>query len=187
MIAAPTSVRVVLRLLRYATLHPFIGRRFTIATHETLRDDVAKLGAELSADATLMYDNFTNAYLQIAKYGILDLEFGVTPNAFDCDFQSGQNILRELGFGPDAASEWREAFPEFEGFISEIAAELVEDKWFLKIYAKIAGNAATGLDLVKSIRASNDLAKLPLPAEFVIVDACVTNTTYAWFSKHFYL
>ncbi|WP_442511715.1 hypothetical protein SH528x_003427 [Novipirellula sp. SH528] len=187
MIAVPTDVRTVLRLFRYATLHQFIGRRFTVSTHESLREDLSRLGSELAVDATLLHEDVRNLYLQIAKYGILDLRFGVAHDTFDCDFQSGKGIIRELGFGPDSASEWAEVFPEFEGMMPDIASDMHDNKWFLMIHANISGNVATGRGLVESIQASNDLTRLPLPSEFDIVDACVTNTTHAWFSKHFYL
>ncbi len=187
MIAAPTDVRTVLRLFRYATLHHLIGRRFTVSAYELLREDLTRLGSDLGISATLLHEDVRNLYLQIAKYGILDLRFGVARDTFDCNFQSGKGVIRELGFGPDSAAEWAEVCPEFEGLMPDLAAEMHENKWFLLIYANIVGNVATGRDLVESIRTSNDLAKLPLPAAFDIVDACVTNTEYAWFSKHFYL
>jgi hypothetical protein len=187
MIAAPNDVRTVLRLFRYATLQQLIGRRFTVSTHESLRDELTHLGSELTVHATLLHEDVRNLYLQIAKYGILDVRLGVASDTFDCNFQSGKRIIRELGFGSDSASEWAEVFPEFEGLMPDIASDIRENKWFLMIHANIVGNVRPGRDLVESIRASNDLTRLPLPAEFDIVDACVTNTMYAWFSKHFYL
>jgi hypothetical protein len=187
MIAAPSDVRTVLRFFRYAALPQFIGRGFTVSGHESLRDDLVCLGNELALDAILLHDDVRNLYLQIAKYGILDLRFGVATDTFDCNFQTGKGIIRELGFGPESASEWAEACPQFDGLMSELASSMHENNWFLMVHAKIVGNAATGRDLVESIRASNDLTRLPLPARFDIVDCCVTNTTYAWFSKHFYM
>lgn len=187
MTTAPSDVRTVLRLFRYAVLDQFIGRRFSVSTHQSLRDDVARLGAEMSHSSTLLHEDIRNLYLQIAKYGILDLRFAVSHDTFSCEFQRGKKIIRELGFGPDSASKWAGVFPEFEGLMPDIASDMIENKWYLMIHAKIVGDVTTGRDLVQSISASNDLSELPLPAEFDVVDACVTNTTYAWFSKHFYV
>lgn len=187
MISAPTEVRTVLRLFQYAPLNEFVGRRFTVATHETLRNDVSKLGFELATHATLLSEDVRNLYLQIAKYGILDIRFGVSRDTFACEFQSGKKLIRELGFGPDSSSKWTEVCPEFEGLIPDIAAEVHENRWFFMIYAEIVGDIVTGHDLFVSITKTKDLSKLPLPAEFKIVDACVTNSTWAWFAKHFYV
>ncbi len=187
MVAAPNDVRTVLRMFRYATLERFIGRQFKVSTHATLRDDLMQLGQTLAAGVTLLQEDIRNLYLQIAKYGILDLRFCVEPDTFECDFEAGKQLIRRLGFGADSKAEWSEVFPEFESLMPEISNDVMQGKWYLMIHANIVGHAIQGRDLVASIRASNDLTKLPLPAEFRIVDACVTNSTYAWFSKHFYL
>ena len=186
MAASLSSVRTVLRQFRYAVIPPAIGRRFSVTSHETLLADLGRFGNELAVGATLLYEDVEDFYRQIAKYGILDLQFAIHPEAVTSECRRGKSILRELGFGPESAARFAKVWPEFGGMMADIAANLEENRWYLMLFAKITGGAVTGRPLVDSIRAARDWTKLPLPAEFEVVDACVTNTAHAWSSKHFY-
>ena len=185
MIAAPSHVRTVLKRLRYATLDELIGRSLTVSTHVTLQEDVERFAREISAAELPLQVDVRNLCLQIAKYGMLDLSFQVAKDTFDCSYRRGKEVIRELGFGSD--SDLADLFPEYEGMMPDIASDLIEDKWHLLIFARMDDKGKTGPGMVASVLAEKDLSLLPLPSEFRVLDACVTNTTYAWFAKHFYI
>lgn len=181
-----TVVRIVLRDFRYATLEPLLGRQFTISDHERLRDELVSLGHECSPDAALLHEGVGHFYLQIAKYRFLDVGYRVPSGAFEVDYQSGKQLLRELGFGSGTADGFAELFPEFKGMVPNIAAEVQKGDWYLMVFAKLVEPRASD-DVFQRIKETKNLALLPLPGEFKITDACVTNSSYAWFAKHFYV
>ena len=187
MIQAPSDARTVLRAFRYAELPHLLGRKVLIPNHDSIVDVDTAFAADVAPSAVLQLDDVRKLYLQIAKYGFLHLCFSVDKSEFDCEFQWGKQLLRDLGFGTESAQALRDFSDDWEGFIPQMAEDVMKDKWHLMVFHQIEGDCNTGCELVQSIAKSNDLSRLPLPGTFVTVDACLTNSTLAWLSKHFYL
>ena len=193
MLATRAQIRTILSSLRYATLSRCIGQRFQVTSAESLSAEVAQLGRTIAPTAVSAHQDLRNLYLQIAKYGLLSLQFDVRPEAFDVQFSRGKRLVRELGFGADSVEGLTGADAEF-AMLGEIAEDVTLDRWYLLLYCNQVGRSDQDsnsiqdrMRLTLKIQNSGDLSGLPLPGEFEIVDACCTNTSLAWLAKHFFL
>ena len=91
--------------------------------------------------------------------------------------------MRELGFILS---------PEDKDSLSKNALE-TEDVGFLDLLVEdVEANEAIIKLFLKTVKAQSMSRSLKLaanyfPRTFVVEDACLTNSSYVWFNKHFYL
>lgn len=126
----------------------------------------------------------------IAKYGIIDINFEIDI-VIEPNRKSGIQILKDNAWvDKDSGEEYKEAGL---GFLTDMIAEIAEDKTYLKIYV-------TSINLKeKSLREKAYLLKQVMRNEkmnpssedktqvFRIDDMCWTNYSGIWLWKHFYM
>ena len=181
-----TYAKKILRGLRYCSLPKLIDRRVEVCSLETVEADIfAILGGDLPADSRLVSPE--RKYLEgaIAKYGIIDAEFSISNRHLAaCSLIDG-DTLRELGFVLS---------PEDRDYISK--NPLNPDKEDVGLLDSLADDAEKNEAMIKLFlradapQATKFALKLPedyFPRKFVVEDACMTNSGYVWFNKHFYL
>lgn len=140
----------------------------------------------------------------LGKYGILDLEFEAAAPlpASDC---VNRNALYDLGFFDQTE---REAGVELGNVsdptcISSVLEHLEAQKTFLKVFLRcetderamqrLMSEARQDPDFEQSGLVDNTIARLVeeaekrLPKDFVVDDACLTNSTYVWLHRHLWL
>ena len=181
-----THTKKILRGLRYCSLPKLIDRRIEISSIKTVEADIfAILGGDLPADSRLIVRE--RKYLEgaIVKYGIIDAEFSVSMRHFSaCSLIDGAT-LRELGFvlspeDKDYVSQKVLADNGGDAGLLDFLADGVEkNKAMIKLFLK-----------TNALQSPHFSLKLPenyFPQIFVVADACMTNSGYVWFNKHFYM
>ena len=164
----------VAKQLRYRTLPELIGRSILIPSIRDILGTVAasfELGSPVNPDA-----RFEG---MIAKYGILDLEFhSLQPNLGRQD-RGGVALLKELGFVQEERAE--ENLDEEDWCLQELEKSIT-DRQVVKLFLE------SDIDLDSNpLRAKGILRPSDLPSTFVVTDACLTNSSFVWINKHFYL
>lgn len=160
-----------------------IDRKIEICSIETIESDIFTiLGGDLPADSRLISNEKIRIEGAIAKYGIIDAEFSISDRHFvNCPLID-RNTFRELGFVLS---------PEDKEYITQNhLPNGDEDFGLLDFLADDAEKNEAIIKLFLRCDAPKLSLKLPkdfFPREFIVEDACMTNSGYVWFNKHFYL
>ncbi|HMS39137.1 MAG TPA: hypothetical protein PKE69_02845 [Pyrinomonadaceae bacterium] len=178
--------KTILRGLRYCSLPKLINRKIEICSLETFEADLfAILGGDLPPDSRLISPE--RIYLEgaIVKYGLIDATLSVSNRHLaSCSIING-NTLRELGFvlSPEdkdyVTENALETGIEDVGLLDFLAKDVEKNEAIIKLFLKAAEE--------KPSRLSLKLSDNYFPRTFVVEDACLTNSGYVWFNKHFYL
>jgi hypothetical protein len=191
-------VRTVARGIRYRSLPELIGRRVAIHGIETVGTDIRESLGDLLPDECELISPINLP--AIAKYGILDLEFTVSESVLTSNCQSGIGLLKETGLvcarktppGTKGAGITSEPLTGDTGILEELAEDIAKGQTLCKLFLK-AEPARMMPDLEQMSRQARRefFTDLTLPAdyfprEFAVIDACLTNTGFVWFVKHFY-
>lgn len=181
-----TYTKKILRGIRYCSLENLIDRRLEICSLETVEADIfAILGGDLPADSRLNLQK--QVYLEgaIAKYGIIDAEFSISNRHLSACSLIDSNTLRELGFV--LSPEDKEVLSkstlgsdgEDLGLLDFLADDVEKNEALIKLFLRA--------DTPQSSKFALKLPKDYFPRTFVVEDACMTNSGYIWFNKHFYM
>ncbi len=181
-----TYVKKILRGLRYCSLPKLIDRRVEICSLETVESDIfAILGGDLPTNCRLVSPE--QIYLEgaIAKYGIIDAAFSVSNRHLLACPLIDSETLRELGFVLSA--EDKEALAknalgsdgEDVGLLDTLAEDAEKNEALIKLFLRS--------DAPQSPRFALKLSENYFPQTFIVEDACLTNSGYVWFNKHFYM
>jgi hypothetical protein len=166
-------------LLRYQELAHLLGTQVTVASLETLESDIRsalKLPLLENAIWEVKADRFLKGAL--TKYGLIDASFQVYSTWLGEDFQQGASLLEYLNFKPDETpSNDGLAYTVLESLADELQLGLTWLKLFLR--ADPPPRLETG-------HSSQELPADYFPKTFTIEDACLSNSSYVWFWKHFY-
>ncbi|MBX3085907.1 MAG: hypothetical protein KF716_30000 [Anaerolineae bacterium] len=165
--------------VRYKTLSPFIGLQIPVFAVATLERDIRNaVDSLLPVDA--VWDSREVRFVTgaMAKYGLIDAQFTVSPSMLQHDYQQGKLLLQALHFD---IAELLDPAVDIEESLTYSALEMM--------YEELSSSKAW-LKLFLRAEAHGD-AKLSLPVDylprtFVIEDACIANSTYLWVFKHFY-
>jgi len=193
-------LKQVAREIKYLSLPNLIGREVKIRCFETIITDIF---ADLENLLPDKYKQISTIHpLTIAKYGILDLEFQVSPTYLTDEYQSSISLLKELGFTKSTqenqqAQEIAKSLGDQQAndpfCLTELAEELKKKQIFLKLFLE-SGSVVENYDLDQMspevYQDFFDNLSLPsnyFPQKFSITDACFTNAGFVWFHKHFYL
>jgi hypothetical protein len=179
-------LRKILNELRYCPLPKLIDRRIEICSVGTVEADIfAILGGDLPNESQLISPEKKYIEIAMAKYGIIDVQLSVSSKHLtECPIVEGQT-LRELGFvlsqedKDSIAQNIIETSEEDVGFLDSLAEDVEKNEAFIKLFLKLVEKQSSGLGL-----------KLPqdyFPQIFEVEDACLTNSSYVWLNKHFYL
>jgi hypothetical protein len=134
------------------------------------------------------------AELALIKYGLIDAELvGKRELIEDAGTLVGLEAMRECGFLPRRGERWKEE--ETEGgveFLATLDEELIRDGCVLKLMLKDGLSTEAHLERATGVLGGATAAVKAavagiLPREFMVEDACVTNSGYAWFARYFYV
>jgi hypothetical protein len=117
----------------------------------------------------------------IAKYGILDVTFGVRATPLEIR-RPGLGILRSLALVD--GEEGSDADDLIDGFLGDLTTESEARELYLKVFLRTE-DSLPGIGALQRLR--QGMAPGFWPHSFVVRDACLTNAPSIWLSKHFYL
>jgi len=151
-----------------------------VQSAETALDDVLRVvGESIPITVTTKGPDLHYREGAIAKYGILDLTFGIGSTSLEIR-RPGLGILRTLAL-VDGGSESADITDDLLGdLISESEAGALYLKVFLETKARLP--AADSLD-----RLRQGMPPGFWPHRFVVRDACLTGAPSIWMAKHFYI
>ena len=181
-----THLRKILRGLRYCSLPNLIDRRIEVCSLETFESDLFSiLGGDLPADSRLVSPDRRHLEIGLAKYGLIDVKLFVSSKHLAaCSLINGET-LRELGFIPTpeeieyVSPNALEPDGEDIGLLDLLVEDVETNEAMLKLFLRVTESQKPRLSL--------KLADDYFPQLFIVEDACLTNSSYVWLNKHFYL
>lgn len=202
--------RKLLRLLhevRYREITELIGKEIVISTFSSIRQeltDAVHALIPLNGQLELTSKNLSGT---LAKYAILDLKFATSQQVLSEPDKLSRKALTDLGFlvskkDEKAARELEDRDPTC---IESLVEGLPEEKEWLLVFLELdprgdpfmerfharqrAIEAGVAPEEAYDVCLQEAVEALPtrFPAKFKIIDACITNSDFIWFHKHFYL
>jgi hypothetical protein len=166
----------------YVSLDHLVGKRVQVRSVETALDDILEAVKEyVPIDVTTMDPGLHHRVTAIAKYGILDVAYGIGSTALP-EHRPGLAILRDLSL-VDSNGDL-DALETKRDFLHDLALESEAGQLYLKLFLETR-------EKLQPEQASRQLRDgLPTgfwPHGFVVYDACLTNARSIWLAKHFYL
>jgi len=182
-------IRRAARGIKYSTVEEFVNQEVTFSDRMSIIDESTVLARQLYPESSFVGPTQNQLEGQIAKYGILDLQFSADPSHLQrCN--SGVPVLRELGLvgqdvGPDDLDlEDDDLFAPMSG-VQIVLEDLEESVVCLKLFLRSKSWIKT--DMKDGLQRINNPNLLDFPKTFTVTDACLTNVGSAWLMKHFYL
>lgn len=185
------SIKSLARTIRYRELSNLIGREITVHSIEGIIPDIqTALVDSLPNDSRLIGPQSKSLRVMIAKYGIIDLEFEVESSNLSSGFRKGISVLKELGFvidpksAEESASLARELFGDESDdptCLTQLGEELKQGKTVMRLFLRSERIQGMGSHLVGHLPSDY------FPKLFTLEDACIANSGFVWFHKHFYV
>jgi hypothetical protein len=170
------------RSLAYSTVDALAGISVQVHSAETAPDDVlGVVKRALSINVTTMAPDLDYREGAIAKYGILDLTFGIGSTSSEIP-RPGLGILRPLGLVD--GGEGADALEVSDDFLRDLTLESEAGHPYLKVFLETQ-DALPPRDSLRRLREGMPAGFWP--HLFVVRDACLTNTPSIWLAKHFYM
>lgn len=168
------------RSLVYSSMDALTGVTVEVQSTETALDDVLRVvGASIPITVTTKGPELYYREGAIAKYGILDVTFGVGSTPLEIR-RPGLGILRSLAL-VDASSESTD-------FTDDFVSDLVSESEVGALYLKVFLETEAPLPVIDSLgRLRQGMPAGFWPHRFVVRDACLTSAPSIWLAKHFYL
>ena len=182
-------IRRAARGIKYATIVEFLNREITFSDRLNIVSESTSFVQELFPLSSFIGSEQNVLDGQIAKYGILDLEFSAEQSLLH-NCQSGVPILRALGFGGNNLGDEEFELDDDDLFSPMSGIEMVLDDInescaYLKLFLR--SKVDPPFDMRERFLRPENPALLQFPMTFTISDACLTNVESAWIMKHFYL
>ena len=178
----------VARNLRYRTLAPMVGQSITISARALITAETEAFVGRFADDC--LFAGPEQEYLdgQIAKYGILDLRFSAPTTLLDADTDSGVPLLRQLGFiDDDARDSIDELGDDGSCCLEELRDGIAENKTHLLLFLVSPDLDVSEMLMMDRMARIQDPSIIDFPIVFSVVDACVSNSSFVWINKHFYM
>ena len=170
------------RSLAYSTLDALTDTRVEVHSAETALDDVLRLVREtVPVTVTTMAPDIHFRAAAIAKYGILDVTFGIGSTPLEVS-RPGLDVLRSVGLVD--GQESTDATEIIGDFLSDLTLESEAGERYLKVFLEIEDSLPAGGSLR---RLQDGMWPGFWPHLFLVRDACLTNAPSIWLAKHFYL
>jgi hypothetical protein len=170
------------RSLAYSTVGALIGTPVEVHSAETALDDVlraARLAVPLTV--TTMAPDLHYRAGAIAKYGILDVSFGIGSTPVDVP-RPGLGALRSVGLVDGGEST--DATEIVGDFLRDLTLECEAGKLYLKVFLRTE-DSPSAVESMRRLR--DDMPPGFWPHLFFVWDACLTSAPSIWLDKHFYL
>ncbi len=173
-------IRETLATLKYQELPELIGRSLHLSSAETAPEEVlAQCGQALPKSTKFYQPNQSDREKTIRRYGIVDLTYRIDPRELDHLEIPGEALAATLGLYQDI-----EAMIEYDGgWEAELWSDLAQGNAYVRLFLR------TWEQLTPQEREHR--RKYGVPPDFFIsayriIDACLTNSHWVWFLKHFY-
>lgn len=177
-----TVIKNLVRNLRYRQISQLTGLEVEISSLRKANEELRTL---IHQNGYSLKKNDQNHEGTFLKYGILDLEFEINDTNFEIEKRSVR-FLKEMGILTDKAEVDDSFLPDAGiGFLEEMLEETKTNKLLFKIFlesSQYQGIKSTPLENIHAINPEKYF-----PCKFIVRDACITNCSYIWLTKHFYL
>lgn len=195
MTKANRLIKKLARELKYLSLSELFGREIVIHSVETVEDNIRRALGDIVPEGCRLLTEPQSMKGMLAKYDFLDLTFSVPAYLLQSHYESGISLLKALHFIIDPSEEDIDElkYKEVSGFLEDdptCLTELAEDVSKNMTVCRMILNRSNPREWNKNNRMMEMIASLPsgyFPQIFVIRDACITNSEFVWFHKHFYL
>ncbi len=182
---ALSLVKTIARQIKYCELTNLIGQSITIHDVNSVFDDV-KRDLQLPDDAMPVTRDEKYTRIGIAKYGLIDIDFTVQGTEI-LNAVEGFEAIRTLHLyqeNPNLAKD--DLFLEAGvGFLEEMVEDIEAGIVYLLLYLKT--NHPEDINERKIQFKNWSIPDNYFPRKFVVKDAALCNTRFAWLTKHFYL
>ena len=179
-------IRRVARGLRYRSFDAMIGQTVLVSSIDAIVADIHTFVQRFRPDCVYTGHSEGSLVGALAKYGILDFEFRAPDSLLLSEFSTGIPLLKELGFLNDTGDLPDDNEESRLWCLEELDQSIKEDGTLLKVFLEDVANRPVANETT-FWRLINDPSQIPFPIEFRVIDACVTNSGFAWIMKHFYL
>lgn len=178
----------VARSLRYRTLQPMLGKSVEVSARLRIVDDVSSFVSQF-VDGCLFDGPGQNVLDgQIAKFGLLDLRFSAPSRMLDSVPAAGVPLLRELGFVDSDLQELAEELgDDANSCINELRDGIAENRTHLLLFLQASIPSASDMTLMDRVARFRNPSIIKFPITCSVVDACVSNSSFVWMNKHFYV
>ena len=189
-------LREVSRQLKYRALAGLIGRGVVVTSMDSAPLEVAvQLQDRLPSGAQLKGPEAKYIRIAVAKYGILDLTCFADGIVWKADDAPGIPLLENLFFvvRDPAPSDGSGLFDDKDPTcLEQLQKGINEQHTLLRLFLeerpkrtlkeRLTSSRQLGSDLSDGV----DVLDNYFPRTFEVVDACLTNSNFVWFHKHFY-
>jgi len=170
------------RSLAYSSVDALTGLSVRVQSAETALADVLRVvGETIPITVTTGDPGLPYRAGAIAKYGILDVAFKVRSTPLQIR-RPGLGILRSLALADGEARS--EASDVVGDFLSDLTTESEAGDLYLKVFLTTE-DSLPKIDALRRLR--QGMPPGFWPHRFVVRDACLTNASSIWLSKHFYM
>jgi len=189
-------LRQVSQQLRYRALAGLIGRGVAVTSVDSAPLEVAvQLQDRLPSGARFKGPEAKYIRIAVAKYGILDLTFLVDSLLWSADDAPGIPLLENLGFvvRDPATSDGPGLLDDNDPTcLEQLQEDINHEDAFVKLFLEERPNRTlkerltSSTQLGAALSGGLDVLDNYFPRTFEVVDACLTNSAFVWFHKHFY-
>jgi hypothetical protein len=170
------------RAFVYSVLDGLIAKEVQVSSAEGALDDVLRAVTQLvPISVTTMGPDLVYRAGAAAKYGILDLTYGIGATPLPIH-RPGLGALRALSLVEDVSD--LDALETAETFLHDLVLETEAGGLYVKVFLQSEKPNPTP-ESILSMRL--DMPPGFWPRRFVVADACLTNAPSIWLAKHFYL
>ncbi len=165
-----------------------IGKTVVATDRTRIVDDVSSFVAQFAdgCDFAGPEQHFLDG--QIAKYGLLDLRFNAPSTMLASVPAGGVPLLRDLGF---IDSDMQKLASELDGdagcCIEELRDGIATNETHLMLFLESSNPNVSDMSMMDRMARIRNPSIIDFPITFSVVDACVSNSSFVWMNKHFYL
>lgn len=179
-------LRNLISKFQYTHCDQFVGRNLIVTGNDAIADVLANFAAALAPNdeielATVDYELMLGT---IAKFGVLDIAF-TAPASNGISPMDAGSAIRELGFL--SSTESTVQFDDDPDYcLRQLHNGISDDQLYLQLFLTTKDPKIVDVVFIERIKRVKNHGLIPFPVDLTVVDACVTNSNYAWFNKHNY-
>lgn len=197
--------------VKYREIGRLVGQRITISSLEAISADVTAAVQPHALECGTLELRSRDMELILAKYKMLDLSFATSKTILTPSDRVNRKRLESLGFvsSREDVKTIEDVIADVEGKDPSMMATLVRNaqvghewlKVFLDVWPardalaeymeNIAKVTKSGVSSDEADSVAFDALLLRVrdlfPGQFLVRDACITNSDFVWFNKYFYM
>ena len=176
----------VARSLRYRTFEPIIGHELIVDRSDLIASESEALVGRFLDGCSFSSPEQGNLDGQIARYGLLDLRFQACATLLEKGYKTGIPLLKELGFIEDGTSSVADDDCALY-CLEELLDGTRKNETYLLLFLQISQVQRVDRSLLQLNDMPRRACNLPSPMVFTVEDACISNSSFVWMHKHFYV